>query len=63
MSNVYIPVTPAGSVLSWLSSATEDRAWAKLLKDAAHMPYNGIEEFKQRGYEIICLGDSDANTD
>ena len=48
----FVPVTPAGTVLTWLASPTEAKAWAALMKDAAHMPYRGIEGFKRRGYTV-----------
>ena len=48
----YVPVTPAGTPCTWLSSKTEDKAWAALLKDAAHMPYKTVENFKLRGYTV-----------
>jgi hypothetical protein len=49
---VWIPQTPAGTDCDWLMSGTEAEAWKKLLKDAAHMPYSGIEDFKRRGYTV-----------
>jgi hypothetical protein len=52
MTKKYIPVTPAGTLCDWLASKTEDEAWAKLLKDAVHMPYKGIDGFKKRGYMV-----------
>lgn len=52
MSEQYIPVTPAGTPLVELGAKTEAQAWAKLLKDAAHMPYKTIENFKKRGYTV-----------
>jgi hypothetical protein len=48
----YVPVTPGGTYCFWLASKTEDKAWEKLLKDAAHMPYRGIEGFRERGYTV-----------
>ena len=48
----YVPVTPAGSYLMHLESKSETGAWKKLLKDAAHMPYGTIENFKKRGYTV-----------
>jgi hypothetical protein len=53
MTTVFYPVTPAGTVINWLESKTEDEAWAKLLEDAKHMPYDGIEGFKKRGYTVV----------
>lgn len=55
----YIPFTPAGSCLAHLKSNSEAKAWEKLLKDAAHMPYDGIEGFKQRGYTVEEFSDED----
>ena len=52
MTIKYVPVTPGGTPCTWLASTTEAEAWAKLLKDAAHMPYVGIEGFKKRGYTV-----------
>lgn len=51
-TTTYVPVTPAGSVLMHLESKTEEKAWNKLLKEAAHMPYDGKEGFIQRGYTV-----------
>lgn len=48
----WIPVTPGGTVCYWLASNTEDKAWAALLKDAAHMPYGTKERFVERGYTV-----------
>lgn len=52
---IYVPVTPAGTYVMHLHSDTEDEAIAKLLKDAAHMPYKGWEGFQNRGYTISKL--------
>jgi len=52
VSTTWIPETPAGSLLSHLEADTEDQAWANLLEDASHMPYDGKEGFKQRGYKV-----------
>ena len=52
---MYVPFTPAGSCLMHLASKTEEIAWEKLLDEAAHMPYDGIEAFKQRGYSVKDL--------
>ena len=49
---MFVPITPGGTACVWLKSKTEAEAWAKLLKDAAHMPYKGIEGFKARGYTV-----------
>ena len=48
----WVPVTPAGTIIMHLESDTEDEAWARLLEDAAHMPYDGKEGFIQRGYTV-----------
>ncbi len=48
----YAPITPGGTCCGWLMSDTEDAAWSKLLLDAAHMPYNGVAGFKERGYTV-----------
>lgn len=48
----FIPVTPAGTLVTTLAADTEAEAIKRLLIDAAHMPYRGWEEFKQRGYRI-----------
>lgn len=48
----FVPVTPAGTPCTWLAAPTEEEAWGKLLKDAAHMPYRGVAGFKQRGYTV-----------
>lgn len=52
---IFVPVTPAGTYVMHLQSDTEEEAIAKLLKDAAHMPYNGWKEFQDRGYTISRL--------
>lgn len=54
---VFVPVTPAGSILMNLAASTEQEAIDNLLVEAAHMPYDGWDSpdgfgFKQRGYEI-----------
>lgn len=51
----YVPVTPAGTYLFHLMSNDEDKAWERLLKDAAHMPYKGREGFAARGYTISIV--------
>ena len=48
----YVPITPGDTPLFELGAPTERQAWDNLLKDAAHMPYEGIEGFKARGYWI-----------
>lgn len=49
---VYVPVTPGGTACDWLASATEDKAWERLLIDAAHMPYKDKQAFINRGYTV-----------
>ena len=54
---VFVPVTPGGTVLCELAGKTEQEAIDNLLGEAAHMPYDGWDSpegfgFKQRGYEI-----------
>lgn len=48
----YIPVTPGGTLCTWLASKTEDGAWKNLLEDAKHMPYGTKENFIKRGYTV-----------
>ena len=48
----YIPVTPGGTVLSWLAQDTEEAAWKALMQDAAHMPYRNQAGFEKRGYTV-----------
>lgn len=48
----FIPITPGGTPCTWLASNTEQEAIDALLVDAAHMPYDGWEGFKKRGYTI-----------
>jgi hypothetical protein len=50
---VWIPETPAGTVLDWLVAETEEQAWQNLLEDAADMPYNGVAGFRARGYQVF----------
>lgn len=52
MTAKFVPFTPAGSCLMHLAAKTEQGAWAKLLLDAAHMPYKTVEHFKERGYTV-----------
>jgi hypothetical protein len=53
MSKKWFPVTPAGTVVTWLPGDTADEAWAKLLDDASHMPYKGRDGFAKRGYRVL----------
>ena len=46
---VFVPITPGGSACAWLEAETEEEAWKKLLKDAAHMPYKTKENFVKSG--------------
>jgi hypothetical protein len=52
MAEQYVPVTPGGTACVWLAAKTEAKAWENLLKDAAHMPYKTVENFKKRGYTV-----------
>lgn len=49
---MWVPVTPAGTVCTWLESNTEDQAWEKLKIDVAHMPYQNRQDFIDRGYTV-----------
>jgi hypothetical protein len=51
-TKTYVPVTPGGSVLMHLESKTRKKAWKRLMKEAAHMPYQNQKEFEKRGYEV-----------
>lgn len=51
----FIPVTPAGTLCAYLAADTEDEAWDKLLKEAAHMPYKTKANFIKRGYTVEKL--------
>jgi hypothetical protein len=52
--NIFYPVTPGGTVVTWLASKSREEAIAKLLEDAKHMPYKNWADFEHRGYTIIC---------
>ena len=52
---IYVPVTPAGTHIFHLESATKQEAIDRLLKDAEHMPYKTWENFQKRGYTIAEL--------
>lgn len=52
MKNQWIPETPGGTLCDWLASDTENEAWQKLMREATHMPYKTIEDFKARGYTV-----------
>ena len=49
---VWVASTPGMTYLAETESHTEAGAWKKLLKVATHMPYRGIEGFKERGYTV-----------
>lgn len=51
----FVPCTPGGSLVMNLESNTEEAAWKKLLKDAAHMPYKTKENFIKRGYTVVRI--------
>ena len=48
----FVPVTPGGTPCDWIEAKSEDEAWEKLLKDAAHMPYKTKANFIKRGYTV-----------
>jgi hypothetical protein len=49
----FYPMTPGGTVIDWLARDTEEDAIEALLAEARHMPYQGWEGFKERGYTIV----------
>ena len=49
---MYVPHTPAGTMLVHLKATTPEKAWAALLEDAAHMPYKNVQAFVDRGYTV-----------
>lgn len=55
----YVPVTPAGTPLFHLEADTKEQAVKNLLKDAAHMPYRGWNQFRKRGYRIVPVTPSE----
>jgi hypothetical protein len=64
-TELWVPITPGGTVLTQLCSKTKQGAIDNLLADAAHMPYDGWDSpegygFKQRGYEICRTTPSEA---
>lgn len=61
--STFIPETPAGTQLAHLESNTEKEAWERLLADASHMPYEGIEGFKHRGYQVFEYLHTDSTED
>lgn len=56
MTTKYIPVTPGGTLCTWISAKTEKQAWKNLLVDASHMPYKTKSNFIARGYTVIRMG-------
>lgn len=48
----WVPLTPAGTVLSHLMASTREQAIKNLMHDAAHMPYKTWENFEKRGYRV-----------
>lgn len=62
MIKYWIPETPAGTPLFHLRSTTEDQAWDKLLKEAAHMPYKTKANFQARGYKVLRWDESEIPT-
>ena len=53
----WVPITPGGTVCVWLAKPTEQEAINALLHEASHMPYDGWEGFKERGYEVVQVGE------
>lgn len=51
----FIPVSPGETPLFDLEASTEEAAWEKLMKAAAHMPYRTKEHFEKRGYTVCEL--------
>jgi len=49
---LFIPFTPAGTEISHLAAPKFRQAKKRLLRDAAHMPYDGWQGFYDRGYRI-----------
>lgn len=58
----YVPITPAGTALTWLAASTRGIAWSNLLKDASHMPYKDVEGFQARGYRVEAWNRADVPT-
>jgi hypothetical protein len=59
----WVPVTPGGTVCTWLCAPTEQEAIDNLLHEASHMPYDGWDKpgcygFKERGYTIEQVGEA-----
>ena len=51
--SIWIPSTPAGTLLVDLQKDTEDEAWESLMSAAAYMPYNNNKQkFIERGYTV-----------
>lgn len=51
----FTPVTPFGKKCTWLTAASENRAWDNLLVDAKYMGYKDKKEFIKRGYSVELL--------
>lgn len=57
MDSGWVPVTPGGTVCTWIAAETEDEAWKLLMANAIHMPYPNKAAFIARGYEVCEFTD------
>ena len=48
----YVAFTPGETLVYESAAKTEQGAWDKLMKAAAHMPYKTKENFIKRGYTV-----------
>ena len=53
MDIIYIPETPAGTLLFELEAKTEQGAWDKLRNATKHMPYKNKADLIKRGYKVL----------
>jgi hypothetical protein len=51
----YTPITPGGTMVSWICKKSEAEVWKALLKDtqAHRMPYRSKEDLIKRGYTVV----------
>jgi len=47
----YVPITPGGTVCTWLISKSEEKAIEKLLEDSRYL-YGDWQGYQRRGYTI-----------
>lgn len=52
MTRIFIPTTPAGTLLMHITAENEDAAWMNLQVDAPFLPYVTRDAFKARGYTV-----------